>query len=65
MASGRLFQSRGAAYVVCIVEPVLPSPPFSRGIGLVLDLFRGEKQQLRVAGFWASFYAHAANFGLV
>ena len=37
---------------------VLPTPRFSRGIGLVLDLFREEK--IAVAVFWASLYAHAA-----
>ena len=42
---------------------VLPSPRFSCAIGLVLDLFRGEK--IAVAVFWATIYAHAAIFGLV
>ena len=42
---------------------VLPSPRFSRAIGLVLDLFRGGK--IAVAVFWATFYAYAAIFGLV
>ena len=37
---------------------VLPTPRFSRGIGLVLYLFRGGK--IAVAVFWASLHAHAA-----
>ena len=42
---------------------MLPTPRFSRGIGLVLHLFRGRGElQLRVAVFGASFYAHAAIF---
>ena len=38
---------------------VLPSPLFSRAIGLDLDLFR----KVAVEFFWASFYGHAAILG--
>ena len=44
---------------------VLPTPRFSRGIGLVSDLFCGKKSAVASCVFWASFYAHAAIFGLV
>ena len=44
---------------------MLPSPQFPRGIGLVLDLFRGEKIAVAGYGFLASFYAHAAILGIV
>ena len=44
---------------------MLPSPRFSRAIGLVLDLLRGGKIAVAGCGFWATFYAHAAIFGLV
>ena len=44
---------------------VLPTPRFSRGIGLVLHLFRGLKSAGAGCCFGASFYVHAAIFGLV
>ena len=54
--------SGGATIYQFTTSSVLPSPRFSRGIGLVLDLFRGEKIAVAGCFFLGLLFMHMPLF---